>query len=167
MQWKVEVSYKPDVFDAIGEGINQDIADLGIEGVERVRSLHLYWIEGELTECEINEICRSLLADTITQKYCFYNVIQHSDESELGEDDWVVEVTYKPGVTDAVGDSVVKGIRDMGIDGVKSAKTGQKFVITGSINREQLERISKQLLANEVIQNFTTQKQTSARYLNS
>lgn len=162
MQWKIEVSYKPDVFDAIGEGINQDIVDLGIDGVEQVRSSHLYWIEGDLTEDDIDEICQSLLADMITQEYRFYDVpmrlaqaTQEAGRTDLGEDDYVVEVSYKPGVTDAVGDSVLKGIRDMGIDGVKSAKTGQELVITGKINREQLERISKQLLANEVIQNFT------------
>jgi len=155
LQWKIEVSYKPEVFDAIGEGINQDIADLGITGVKRVRSSHLYWLEGELTEAEIDVICRSLLADTITQEYSFYEVTQNSEESELSENDWIVEVSYKPGVTDTVGNSVVKGIRDMEIEGVKWVKTGQKFVITGKINREQLERISKQLLANEVIQDFT------------
>lgn len=155
MQWKIEVSYKPDVFDAIGEGINQDIVDLGIDGVEQVRSSHLYWIEGDLTEDDIDEICQSLLADMITQEYRFYDATQEAERTDLGEDDYVVEVSYKPGVTDAVGDSVLKGIRDMEIDGVKSAKTGQEFVITGKINREQLERISKQLLANEVIQNFT------------
>jgi len=155
LQWKIEVTYKPDVFDAIGEGIKQDITDLGITGVERVRSSHLYWINGEITEAEIDKICHLLLADIITQEYSFEYLDQNSStEKNKGENDWFVEVTYKPGVTDAVGNSVVKGIQDIGIVGVESVKTGLEYIITGRLEQEQLERICKQLLANEVIQDF-------------
>ena len=154
MQWKVEVSYKSDVFDAVGEGIKQDISDLGISGIESVRSSNLYWIEGELNEADVEKTCKSLLADTITQEYSFHQAKQETEESGLEKDEWIVEVIYKPGVTDAVGNSVVKGIRDIKINGVKSVMTGQKYVITGKINQEELERISKQLLANEVIQDY-------------
>jgi phosphoribosylformylglycinamidine (FGAM) synthase PurS component len=41
MKWKVEVGYKAEVFDAAGEGLKKDIADLGIQGVRGVRIYEL------------------------------------------------------------------------------------------------------------------------------
>ena len=46
--WKVEVYYKPEVPDTVGQGILEDIADLGINGIDSVRTATVYWIEGAL-----------------------------------------------------------------------------------------------------------------------
>ena len=48
---------------------------------------------------------------------------------------WEVEVWYKAGVTDAVGDSVMKGIKDLGVGGVTSVKTGQVYIIEGKTDK--------------------------------
>ena len=152
MEWKVEVSLKPNINDAVGSGITQDIKDLGITDVDQVRTAQLYWLNGDITEKELETICVALLTDSITQHYAY-----SSSGNGLGtpiNDAWVVEVNFKPGVTDAVGDSVMKGIRDLGISGVGSVRTGQKYVITGNLTEEQIKTIVRRLLANEVIHNF-------------
>ncbi len=153
MRWKIEVSYKPETPDAIGQGILQDVTDLGLAGVESVHTAQLYWIEGDINSGVIERICAELLADPVTQNY----VYSHSDNHTSRQSDdtiWTIEVQFKPGVTDAVGDSVLKGVRDMGILGVQAAQTGQKYRIRGSLDQAKLEMITQQLLANEVIQIF-------------
>ena len=150
MKWKIEVSYKPETPDAIGQGILQDIADLGLAGVESVHTVQIYWIEGDINSDAIERVCAELLADPVTQNY----VYNHSDNRNPRHSVWTIEVRLKPGVTDAVGDSVLKGLRDMGIPDVQSAQTGQKYRIHGSLNQAKLEMIAQQLLANEVIQIF-------------
>ena len=65
---------------------------------------------------------------------------------------------FKPGVTDAVGDSTVKGITDLGIAGVTAVRTGHKYWFTGTLNAETLETIAQRLLMNEVIQTFFYQE---------
>ena len=154
MQWKIEVGYKPTATDAAGVGIKRDIEDLGISGVDCVRTLQMYMIDGDISESAVKTICESLLADRITQLYEYKCSLLRQDD--VGA--WVVEVTYKPGVTDAVGDSAVKGIGDLGICGISSVKTGQKFVIEGSLSTGDIEVICKRLLANEVIQNYTYER---------
>lgn len=67
---------------------------------------------------------------------------------------WVVEVAYKPGVTDAVGDSVKKGINDLGIKKISKIATVQKYIIEGDLNFKEIERICRDLLANSVIQTY-------------
>ncbi|MGQ9608082.1 MAG: phosphoribosylformylglycinamidine synthase subunit PurS [bacterium] len=150
MRWKVEVGYKPTATDALGNGIKKDIEDLGINGVSYVKTRQVYIIDGELSESDIKNICENLLTDNVTQFYEYKGSDHHSDDSGA----WVVEISYKPGVTDAVGDSTVKGIKDMDIEGVNSVKTGQKYIIKGSLSESDIEIICKRLLANDVIQNY-------------
>ena len=152
MEWKIEVSLKSNVNDAVGSGIAQDIKDLGIADVEQVRTAQLYWLDGDITETELETICVSLLTDAITQRYAHSTSNNHLET--MMNNAWVVEVNFKSGVTDAVGDSVMKGISDLGISGVESARTGQKYVITGNLTEEQIKIIVRRLLANEVIHNF-------------
>ncbi|MCG9134023.1 phosphoribosylformylglycinamidine synthase subunit PurS [Candidatus Poribacteria bacterium] len=149
--WKVEVSYKPEVPDTVGHGILEDIADLGISGVNSVRTATVYWIEGSLDAQTIDRIGTELLADPITQTYTF------ATQNDTVKD-WTLEVQFKPGVTDAVGDSTVKGIADLGVTGVTTVRTGHKYWLTGTLNAEVLETIAQRLLMNDVIQTFSYQE---------
>jgi len=154
MQWKIEVGYKPTATDAMGEGIKKDIQDLGISGVDDVKTMQLYMIDGDLSESDVKDISENLLTDRITQVYAYKGSLVRQIDTGA----WVVEVRYKPGVTDPVGDSTVKGIKDLGISGVSSAKTGKKYVIEGSLSEEDIEAICKRLLANDVIQNYSYER---------
>ena len=149
--WKVEVYYKPEVPDTVGQGILEDIADLGISGVDSVRTATVYWIEGSLDAQTIDRIGAELLADPITQTYTF---TAQNDAAK----DWTLEVQFKPGVTDAVGDSTVKGITDLGFISITTVRTGHKYWLTGTLNAEVLETIAQHLLMNDVIQTYIYQE---------
>lgn len=156
--WKIEVYYKPEVPDTVGQGILEDIADLGIRGVASVRTATLFWLEGALDAQTINRISTELLADPITQTYSAVqlpNAGVSGDTSATATDAWTIEVQFKPGVTDAVGDSTGKGIKDLGITGVNAIRTGHKYWLTGALNAELLETIANRLLMNDVIQTFS------------
>jgi phosphoribosylformylglycinamidine synthase II len=147
MFWKIEVSDKPGIFDAVGEGIRKDIKDLGIDGVKEVRFIQIFLIEGSVFEDGIRRICEELLADRISQDYAivFPSARRRSD---------VIEVAYNPGVMDPVEESTLKAIRDMGINTVQSVKTARKFLIKGSLSESQLKIISEKLLYNKLIQHL-------------
>jgi phosphoribosylformylglycinamidine synthase PurS subunit len=154
MEWKIEVGYKPTATDAMGEGIKKDIEDLGISGVDHVKTMHVYVIHGDISESDVEMICENLLTDRITQDYEYKGSLAGQDDAGA----WVVEVTHKPGVTDPVGDSTVKGIKDLGISGVNSAKTGRKYIIKGSLTESEVEVICRRLLANSVIQDYSYER---------
>ena len=69
MQYKIEITDKAGVFDAVGEGILRDILDLGINSVKRVKFIQVYTIEGDISDIQIEKICKELLADMISQEY--------------------------------------------------------------------------------------------------
>ena len=154
MEWKIEVGYKPNATDSAGEGIKKDIEDLGISGVEYAKTMQLYMLSGDVTESDVENISKNLLIDSVTQYYEYKGLEHHKDD--IGA--WMIDVTYKHGVTDTVGDTAVKGINDLGISGVTSAKTGKRFIIKGNLSEDDIVTISKRLLANDVIQNYTYQR---------
>ena len=161
MKWKIEVSYRSETPDVVGQGILEDIADLGIDGVASVRTAQIYWIEGNINSLEVERICSNLLADPVTQRYVYREIDNdlpaQGVHSACPADTWTIEIQFKSGVTDAVGDSVLKGIRDSNTPDVRSAKTGEKYWIQGSLDRAKLEIITQRLLANDVIQTIEIQ----------
>lgn len=148
MIWKVEVGYKPGATDVLGENTKKDIEDLGIEGVEWVRTIQVYTLEGEISRDGVERVCRDLLADPLIQRYAYNGSFMDGK----AEDEFVIEVAYNPGVMDPVEESIKKGIEDLGIKGVNWVRTGRRYVIKGNISSEGVEAICDRLLVNRVIQ---------------
>ena len=151
MPWRIEIKDKPGIFDAVGCGIKKDILDLGINSVREVRFAQVYNIEGNLSEDGIKQICEDLLCDKIAQDY-FINDKGQPPPSAGAVPSYIIEVAYNPGVMDPVEESTLKGIRDIGIEGVTSVKTAKKYIIKGKLTPLQLKVISEKLLYNKLIQ---------------
>ena len=66
---RVEVRLRSHLPDPRGLGLVRDIHDLGITTVSDVRVIDIYWLDAELSAAELELICRSLLADPVTQEY--------------------------------------------------------------------------------------------------
>ena len=172
MQYKIEIKDKSGIFDAVGAGIKKDILDLGITTVRDVSFCQVYLIEGAFSEKQLKSICEELLVDKISQEYSLsesktrsYEPISNTSRSGLEKDEFVIEVAYNPGVMDPVEESVLKGIKDIGIEGVESVKTARKFLLKGSLTDLQLKTISEKLLYNKLIQHVV--KPSAAGHLPS
>ena len=152
MIYHIEIGYKPNILDALGESINKDIHDLGIKQVTKVKSVQLYKIDADLNFAQIDEICRKLLTDPITQDYRINQCLEPDhDQKHI-----VVEVWFKKGVTDAVGDTVITGARDLGLRGnLASVHTGTKYLLYGpQAGHAEAEMIARKLLANSIVQDY-------------
>jgi phosphoribosylformylglycinamidine (FGAM) synthase PurS component len=143
----IEVAHKPGVTDPVGKGLTHDINHLGLARVKGVRSAQLYRLMGRLSETERKRIAQELLCDPIIQDYREDTPVK----SERKQGAWVIDVWYKTGVTDAVGDSVLKGIRDLNIQGVKEVRAGMRYHLQGISRQEVADRIAQALLANPLV----------------
>ena len=152
MNWKIEITHKPNIDDNVGKVLRQDIMDLGITDVDEVRTAQIYYLEGNIDSDIVCQIALKLLADPITQNFECNDM--EAVSPNLSKNDLAIEVQFKLGVTDAVGQSVEKGILDLGIMGIKSVQTGRKYWIKGNVNHTQVETIARRLLSNEVIETF-------------
>ena len=162
MLYRIEIKDKPGIFDAVGSAIEKDIRDLGITSVRSVHFTQVYNIEGDISAEDIKTISEEFLVDKISQAYNLqlttYNL----------KDFHVIEVAYNPGVMDPAQDSVLKGIKDLGIEGATSVKTAKKYLIKGRLTKSQLKTISEKLLYNKLIQHVvqrTENKEQSAEQI--
>ncbi|MCM8814101.1 MAG: phosphoribosylformylglycinamidine synthase subunit PurL [Candidatus Omnitrophica bacterium] len=152
MIWRVEVQYKKKIIDPEGAGILKGIHDLGIRDVCAVRMAQVYLFEGELAEADVARICDVLLCDPVIQEYRFGSLADAKFRQSAGRGIHGVEIAYNPGVMDPWEESTSKGIRDLGIKGLSSVKTGKLFLIAGEVSEKQLTTIAEKLLFNKIIQ---------------
>ena len=152
-KWRIEAFVRDGLMDAAGEGIKKDIEDLGIHGVEAVKPIQVYEIEGRAGQGVAKRIGQELLADAVSQDFRIGDA-----STGFSPPGWVVDVRYHAGVTDAVGTSAMKGILDMGIGGVDSVKTSMRYVVRGKVSQTQMDAICRKLLANTVIQTYHIEK---------
>jgi phosphoribosylformylglycinamidine (FGAM) synthase PurS component len=143
----IEVAHKAGITDPVGKGLTQDIAHLSLGRVKKVLSAQLYRLDGNLSVDERRRIAEDLLCDPILQDYR-----EDSSVKSQGQEGFlVIDIWYKAGVTDVVGDSVLKGIQDLSIPGVKTVRTGMRYHLEGVTRREIAEKISSALLANPLV----------------
>jgi len=158
--YEIEVLPKKGFKDVHGEHVLSEIGGIGIGGVEEVSYSPLYRINGDLTFNEAEIIARELLIDKITEKSsvktieanCYPSV--NSEPRTPHSNISVIEVWYKKGVTDTVADSVVKAVKDLGINKNITVKTGHKYRMSGKVSPKTLETAATKLLANTLIQEY-------------
>jgi phosphoribosylformylglycinamidine synthase II len=149
MVYRIEVSFRPDIVDALGERTRTDIHNfLGII-VDQVRTRRVYTFDVELNLEELEKVKRELLVDPII----------HDVSSDLPKFTWLIEVGYKPGVTDSVGKTAKKAIQDLlkrkFKDSEKVYTSIQYLVESAKISLKEIEKIGKELLFNEIIETLS------------
>jgi phosphoribosylformylglycinamidine synthase II len=149
---RIEVSVKEEYNDPRADGLEKDILDLGITAVSRVRMANVYLLDGDISDNELETICRELLADPIVEEYTHR-------EAPVPSGARLVEVAYNPGVMDPVEESVRKGITDLGIDSVQAVRTAQKYLLWGDIPDDILQSICDKLLVNSVVQHVVSEEE--------
>ena len=143
---RIEVWYRKGVFDPGSKGICSDILDLGVKGITAVETGSIFLIKGNFSKTSLRKIARELLADPITQDFYY-------GKRALPRGAVSVEVWFKEGVTDTVGETARKAIADLGITGECSISTAKRYLLYGqNISKKKTEVIASRLLSNEVIQ---------------
>ncbi len=116
--------------------------------VEQVSTIDVFTIEGNLTKTELKKAATGPLSDPVIQK--------HAINSALADGfDWLIEVGFRPGVTDNVGKTATEAI-ELLIEKRKPLRvyTSRQYVIHGKIGRAEAERIASGVLANDLIERY-------------
>ncbi|MDE1921039.1 MAG: phosphoribosylformylglycinamidine synthase subunit PurL [Candidatus Omnitrophica bacterium] len=146
MIWRVEVRQKDGVLDPIGALVARDICELGFDAPD-VRVVWVYLLEGDISREEIKRIAGELLIDPVVEEYSFD--LKRPPQSGSRH---VIEIAYNLGVMDPVEASTIKGIRDLGIMGVKAVRTARQYHIDGQFSDKELGLITNRVLMNKLVQ---------------
>ena len=153
MAQRIEVKLKDHITDAVGEKTARRIReDLQLE-VESVRVVQVYTIDKRIAFENLKLVAEVALSDPIIQETFL------AEPAAAGlEWDWLLEVGFRPGVTDNVGRTAREAIET--VLGIKfkehdAVYTSKQYLIVGALGKNQVEHIARDLLANELIERFT------------
>jgi phosphoribosylformylglycinamidine synthase II len=151
MPHRIEVALKPSLPDPTGRRMSARIAsDLGLV-VDNLRVADEFVIDRDLSQADLEAIVEEVFRDPVIQDAAI-------DESLKIPFDWLIEVGFRPGVTDNVGRTAREAVeRTLGIkfQSGEGLYTRKLYFINGGISKEQADTIAKDLLANDLIQTRT------------
>ena len=137
--------------DPRSTGYLADAHALGFHNLIRIVCQDLYFIEGQLSQDDLQQLALKLLTDPVTQALVLDE--EHASSSDSEADTVILEVALRPGVTDPVAAEIVRAAHELGLNGVHRAATGLRFIVTG-LDEAQIRLLGSQLLANNVIQHW-------------
>ena len=146
---RIEVAVKPGLRDAAGESVRHRLReDLGIH-VDDVRVVDVYTVAADLPQADLDRVRAELFTDPIIQSSTL-------DHPIVRDYDYLIEVGYRPGVTDNVGRSSAEGVADVlgqeRLDG--AVYSSKQYAVKGGVNAKDCERMARDLLANGLIQRW-------------
>lgn len=134
---RIEVAPKPGTIDARGVALSAQARAL-TPGVERIEVRDLYFLRGELSADDLARLKRALLVDAV-------------DQAEATSGRGVrVEVAPLPGVTDTVGENLLRAARALGIAGLQAAGAGAVYLVEGP-DAAAVARLAPRLLGNPIV----------------
>src|SRR5271157_2886703 len=151
MSHRIEVSLKPSLPDPAGRRMSARIAsDLGFI-VQNLRVADEFIIDRDLNPGDLEVIVEEVFQDPVIQDAAI-------DEPLKIPFDWLIEVGFRPGVTDNVGRTAREAVeRALGVQfqSGEGLYTRKLYFIQGEITKGQADTIAKDLLANDLIQTRT------------
>jgi len=146
---RIEVGFKTGIRDALGEKTKKRIIDTLALKVSNVATIEVYTIDGELSAAELQEAASGPLSDPVIQEFSINRPLAKNF-------DWLIEVGFRPGVTDNVGKTAREAIElllgDAAVPGKINVYTSRQYLISGQISRSGAETIASGLLANDLIE---------------
>jgi phosphoribosylformylglycinamidine synthase II len=135
---------------------------LGFQNLIRIECQDLYFIEGQLSQEELQQLALKLLTDPVTQSTSWDEISStNTRHSDPGPDSVLVEVALRPGITDPVANEIVRASRELGLEKICRAATGLRFRLTFAdsssdheSSSQSAERLVQQLLANPTIHHW-------------
>ncbi len=144
---RLEISLKPELFDAEGEALKIQARDyFGIE-IESARLVKIITVDASFTPHQLQEIRTKIFTNPVTH-------ISSFEPLEV-DYDWAIWVGYRPGVRDTAGSTAMEAIEDffkLKFKEGEACYTSRLYCVRGKgLNQKQVELIARESLANELI----------------
>jgi phosphoribosylformylglycinamidine synthase len=142
-----------------GQNVVRDAANLGIDGITACQIVHLYFLEQDPGDEAIGRLCSLLLTDPVTESW---RVARGETPGARKAEDrkhtrsqspHVVEVAFRPGVTDIPARELARGMVEIGLPACGTA-TGVRYELAGDLTPDNLRKLARQLLCNTTVQHY-------------
>ncbi|MDP6792418.1 MAG: AIR synthase related protein, partial [Anaerolineales bacterium] len=149
MRYIVETHLRPEIASTHDAELLAEARALGVSGGDGIQSSKLYFLEGELSESDIEKLDVALFRESVCEISGWRRL---GDEAARSSYSHAVEVRLRAGVTDNVAGQIMRSARQMDIP-LLSAATGRRYVFSG-FERADVETAVQQLLCNETVEDW-------------
>ncbi|WP_417380546.1 phosphoribosylformylglycinamidine synthase subunit PurL [Gimesia sp.] len=149
MLCEVEIKPADNQIDREGARILEECQILGANSIRTVQTAHSFLLEGDLNQTNIDKIARTLLADPIVETFEIRILSGATPDTEGTEP--LLNVMFKPGVTDNTANSAREAICDLGL-AVENVATCRKYWVNPDATNEEIDRMAAKVLSNEAIE---------------
>ncbi len=148
---RIVVGLKDGMLDARGDRVRREIKEhLGI-CLDTVRTIDIYTVDAQLSSDELEAAASGPFSDPVIQEYKI-------NQPLAKEFDLLVEVGFRPGVTDNAGrtaSEAIQYITGRNFTADEAVYTSVQYLLCGDIDKEIAEQIASGFLANGLIQRWT------------
>ncbi len=149
MAIRIEIAYREGVRDVPAEKLKKRIGlDLGMRVDAHV--VDVYTVDSELPQSIAELLVSDAFIDPVLQK-------AYVEQPAMFDADWVVEVGFKPGVTDNVGRTakeVIEALSGLRFGEEEGVYTSRVYFFKGNLDEADVKSIAEGLLANTLINRY-------------
>ncbi len=153
MAYRIEVALKPHLKDSLGDKTVKRCREELNAPIEAIRTIKVYLLDfKDISKDCLNQAVFGPFSDPVTQVTSLDRPLAHDLPFAP---DWVIEVGFRPGVTDNEGRIATEAlalILDREPAPEEKVYTAVQYCIKGNLDHEQVKRLARDLLSNDLIQ---------------
>jgi phosphoribosylformylglycinamidine synthase subunit PurSL len=146
---RLEITLKKALPDAEGAGIAGKARDyLGLD-VDFLRVIRVLTIDANLDQEQLEAARCQIFTNPVTEESSFAPM--------AGNFDWLIWISFRPGVRDTAGSTAAEAIEDLlkiKLQPGEAVYTSRLYAVTGRISLEQAQTLASEILANDIIQQW-------------
>jgi phosphoribosylformylglycinamidine synthase subunit PurSL len=146
---RLEITLKDTLTDAEGAGIAGKARDyLGLD-VNSVRVIRVLTIDANLDRSQLEAVRTRIFTNPVTEESSCTPVARNFD--------WLIWVSFRPGVRDTAGSTAAEAIEDLlkiKLQPDEAVYTSRLYAVTGRISEAEAHTLASEILANDIIQQW-------------
>jgi len=153
MPVRLEIRLNPELIDAEGMSISRKTSAYFGLNVADTRVIRVLTIDADLKGDQLERIRAEIFTNPVTEESSFLPLADNFD--------WIIWVGLRPGVRDPAGSTAVEAIEDLlglKFNQDESVYTSKIYQIRGELGKKDAETIAKEILANDIIQQWRVYK---------
>ncbi|MEZ6067770.1 MAG: phosphoribosylformylglycinamidine synthase subunit PurL [Planctomycetaceae bacterium] len=150
MLWEVEIRPACGEHDREGQELLTRAAEIGAKTITQVAAGRSYLIEGTLELRDVETAAVPLLVDSVTESFTI-RPLPAPQATHDSQPSTLLNVLYKPGVTDNVGHTAQEALQGLGL-AVERVATCRKYWINPEAASGDRERLAGKVLSNDAIE---------------
>jgi len=152
MLWEIEVRPTASETDREAARVLSASRDLGITTVRDVRASKSFLVQTDADDQQVASTVGGLLVDGLVEDHSVRAIGSTVDPADDGGTR-LLNVLFKPGVTDNVAQSTLKALKELGLS-AEAVATCRKYRINTDASVTDIARLAERVLANDAIEHI-------------